>query len=120
MTYGICNLSAIALRKEDRHGSEMVSQLLYNETYTVLDKTQEWFLVQTHFDHYEGWIQAKQFCEISEEDLYTIKNKPTYLTNKPIAEIDGRLLSLGTPLFEPHPDAVEMPAEFHPDRKSVV
>ncbi len=47
MTYGICNLTAIALRKEDRHASEMVSQLLYNETYTVLDKAKEWVLIQT-------------------------------------------------------------------------
>ncbi len=115
MTYGICKLSAMALRKEDRHASEMVSQLLYNETYTVLDKTQEWLLVQTHFDHYEGWIQAKQFCRIGEEALYTAKNKPVYLTDKSIAEIDGKLLSLGTPLFEPHPDTVEMPSEFHPE-----
>ena len=47
MTYGICNLSAIAMRKEARHNSEMVSQLLYNETYIVLDKTKEWVLVRT-------------------------------------------------------------------------
>ena len=47
MTYGICNLSAIALRKEARHASEMVTQLLYNETYTVLDRTKEWILIRT-------------------------------------------------------------------------
>jgi hypothetical protein len=115
MTYGICNLSAIALRKEDRHGSEMVSQLLYNETYTVLDKTHEWVLVQTHFDHYEGWIQAKQYHGISEEDLYSIKRKTTYLTDKPFCTVDDKLLSMGTPLLAPHPDAVEMPSEFHPE-----
>lgn len=115
MTYGICKLSAIALRKEDRHTSEMVSQLLYNETYTVLDRTQEWLLVQTHFDHYEGWIQAKQFCEIGEEALFAMKNKTAYLINKAVSEHDGKLLTLSSPLFEPHPDAVEMPATFQPE-----
>ena len=115
MTYGICKLSAIALRKEDRHASEMVSQLLYNETYTVLDRTQEWLLVQTHFDHYEGWIQAKQFCEIGEEALFAMKNKTAYLINKAVSEHDGKLLTLSSPLFEPHPDAVEMPATFQPE-----
>ena len=74
MIYGICNLSAIAMRKESRHASEMVSQLLYNETYRVLDKTHEWVLVRkdngpsadlTSSSFYEGWIQSKQFCEIS-------------------------------------------------------
>ena len=115
MTYGICNLSAIALRKEDRHTSEIVSQLLYNETYTILDKGLEWFLVQTHFDHYEGWIQAKQFVEIGEEEYKALKGKKLYLTDKPIVEYKGKYLSLGTSLYEPHPDAIEMPSEFHPE-----
>ena len=115
MTYGICKLSAIALRKEGRHGSEMVSQLLYNETYTILDKTQEWVLVQTDFDHYEGWIQAKQLCEISEKELHALKAKRPYLINTPVVEYAGQFLTLGTPIFEPNPVAVEMPSEFHPE-----
>ena len=132
MTYGICNLSAIALRKEDRHGSEMVSQLLYNETYTVLDKSREWVLVQTqHISPstllndgpstgsgtclYQGWIQAKQFCEISDEDYITLKTKKPFLVNKPVVEYSGKFLTLGTPLYEPHPDAIEMPTEFRPE-----
>ena len=131
MTYGICKLSAIALRKEARHGSEMVSQLLYNETYRVLDRTQEWVLIQIRnggitlqndglstdsgICFYEGWIQAKQFCEISEEDFNALKTKQVYLINKPIAEYQGKILSLGSPLYEPHPDAIEMPTEFHPE-----
>ena len=124
MTYGICNLSAIALRKENRHGSEMVSQLLYNETYTILDSTKEWFLVQTCDGtstssgtcFYQGWIQAKQFFEISEDEFNALKGKKTYLINKPIVEYKGRFLTLGTPIHEPHPDAVEIPSEFHPEQ----
>ena len=115
MTYGICKLSAIALRKEARHSSEMVSQLLYNETYTILDKTHEWVLIQTDFDQYEGWIQAKQLMEISEEDYKALKSKKVYLTTKPIVEYNGQLLTMGTPLYEPHPDAIEMPSAFHPE-----
>ena len=115
MTYGICKLSAIALRKEARHGSEMVSQLLYNELYTVLDKTQEWVLIQTDLVRYQGWIQAKQYYEISEEEYKVLKSKKVYLTNKPIVEYNGQFLSMGTPLYESHPDAVEMPSEFHPE-----
>ena len=137
MTYGICNITAIALRKEDRHTSEMVSQLLYNETYTVLDKTQEWVLIRFEngpstpstlrqaqgseaeeagaFAYYQGWIQAKQLCEISEEEYNALKTKQVYLINKPIAKYKGKLMSLGTPLYEPHPDAVAMPTEFQPE-----
>ena len=128
MTYGICNLSAIPLREEARHGSEMVSQLLYNEPYMVLDRTQDWVLIRfengpspdLEMDsemsaYYQGWIQAKQFCEISEEEYNALKTKPVYLINKAIADYRGKILSLGTPLYEPHPDAVAMPTEFHPE-----
>ena len=130
MTYGICNLSAIALRKEPRHASEMVSQLLYDETYTVLDKTKEWVLVQTEYGfsapsttsetdsesyYYQGWIQGKQFCEISEEDYNALKAKRPFLINKPVVEYEGKILTLGTPLYELHPDAIEIPNEFHPE-----
>lgn len=122
-TYGICNLSVIPLRKEARHSSEMVSQLLYNETYRVLDRTQEWVLIQMEngsstgsgaSDYYEGWIQAKQFTEIHEEEYKALKSLKLYLTNKTIVEYRGLYLSMGTPLFEPYPDTVEMPTEFHP------
>ena len=131
MTYGICNLSAIALRKEARHASEMVSQLLYNETYTVLDKTKEWVLIRTEHSPatpstgsgtenlgaypYDGWIQAKQFHEIDEEEYNALKGKTPYFINQPVTEYKGLFLSIGTPLYEPHPDAVVMPSEFHPE-----
>lgn len=114
MKYGICKLSVTALRKEARHASEMVNQLLYNETYTVLDRTQEWVLIQTDFDQYEGWIQAKQFAEIGEEEYLALKTKKVYLTDKAITHIDGHYLSLGTPLYAPHRDTVEKPQRFVP------
>ena len=117
MTYGICNLSAIAMRKENRHPSEMVSQLLYNETYTALDSTKEWVLIQTEDGAYpyQGWIQEKQFYEIGEEEFNDLKTKTPYLINKPVVQYKGLFLTMGTPLYEPHPDAMLMPTEFHPD-----
>ena len=123
MTYGICNLTAIAMRKEARHASEMVSQLLYNETYTVLDTTKEWVLIQTEDGPstssgaypYQGWIQAKQFCEIGAEEFNALKDKTPYLINKPVVSHNGLLLTMGTPLYEPHPDAVLMPDVFQPE-----
>ena len=124
MNYGICKLPAIAMRKEARHASEMVSQLLYNETYLVLDKVQDWILIRMEngnradsetLGYYEGWIQAKQFTEIDEDEYNALKTKKLFLTSKPIIEYNGKLLSMGTMLYAPHPNAVEMPTEFHPE-----
>ena len=44
-----------------------------------------------------------------------LKAKRPFLIDKPIAEYEGKLLTFGTPLYEPYPDAIEMPTEFHPE-----
>lgn len=55
-TKGICHLSHIPLRGEPRSGAEMVTQLLYGESYTVLKEENEWFLIEMDYDRYQGWI----------------------------------------------------------------
>ena len=115
MEKGICTQSAIAIRKEHSHASEMVSQLLYNELYTKLDEVNGWTLIRTELDQYEGWIWAKQHHALSNEEFERLKASKCYLTNKPIVALDGKLLSIGTPLYDPHADAMEMPTAFNLD-----
>ena len=67
MDSGICHLTVIPMRAEPSHCSEMVSQLLYGETYRVLETANEWVRVETHHDSYSGWIQQKQYFSVSEE-----------------------------------------------------
>lgn len=69
MLYGICNLSIVPLRSEPSDASEMVSQLLFGEHFTVLEKTKKWSKIQIHFDEYEGYIDNKQYQEI-DKDLF--------------------------------------------------
>lgn len=69
MQFGICNLSIVPLRLEASNTSEMVSQVLFGEHFIVLEKQKDWSKIQLHFDTYEGYIDTKQFEEIS-EDLY--------------------------------------------------
>lgn len=114
MEKGISTQSAIAIRKEHSHASEMVSQLLYNELYTKLDEVNGWTLIRTEHDQYEGWIWSKQHHAIGDNEFERMKNTPLYLTNKPIVEYDGKLLSFGTPLYAPHADAAPIPAVFDP------
>lgn len=114
MNYGICNMAVMPLRSEESHASEMVSQLLFNEVYEVLEMKPEWIHIKTDLDQYEGWIQAKQHHALSEKEYNLLKNKRKYYTNKPIVEYEGKFLSLGTPLFVPYPDAVEAPTVFQP------
>lgn len=65
MFYGICNLSIVALRSEASEKSEMVSQLLFGEHFTILEKHKNWARIKISYDDYEGFIDNKQFEEIS-------------------------------------------------------
>ena len=114
MEYGICTQSAIAMRKENSHASEMVSQLLYNELYVKLDKKSEWILIRTELDQYEGWIPAKQHHPINENEFLQLKDSKLLIVNQPVANYKGRIVSFGTPLFEPAECAAEMPQAFQP------
>ncbi|MGB0890999.1 MAG: NlpC/P60 family protein [Flavobacteriaceae bacterium] len=69
MLYGICNLSIVPLRLEPTDTSEMVSQVLFGEHFKVLEKQKKWSRIRLQFDNYEGYIDNKQFEEIT-EDLY--------------------------------------------------
>ena len=67
MSVGICHLTVIPMRAEPSHCAEMVSQLLFGETYRVLEVADEWVRIETHHDSYEGWIQKKQYYGVSDE-----------------------------------------------------
>ena len=80
MHYGICNLSIIPLRIEPDDASEMVSQLLFGEHFKVLEIRKNWSKIRVAFDNYEGWIDNKQYEEISEENFVSIENSNSVLS----------------------------------------
>jgi cell wall-associated NlpC family hydrolase len=67
MKYGICNLSVVPLRIEPNDKSEMVSQVLFGEHFKVLEKSKEWRKIRLAYDNYEGWVDVKQYLEITKE-----------------------------------------------------
>jgi len=79
MNYGICNLSIIPLRIEPNDTSELVSQVLFGEHFKVLEMRKKWSKIRLAFDNYEGWVDNKQFEEITEEIFNNIQNSNTCL-----------------------------------------
>lgn len=61
--FGVVNQSLAALRKEPFKRSEMVSQLLFGETFEIIEKHREWLRIRQSFDDYEGWIDTK-LCKL--------------------------------------------------------
>jgi cell wall-associated NlpC family hydrolase len=63
MGKGICHLSQIPVRAEPRSGAEMVTQLLYGETYDILTQSEDWLRIKMDVDGYEGWISNASYFE---------------------------------------------------------
>ncbi len=81
MQYGICSLSIVPLRQEPTDKSELVSQLLYGDYFKVLEQRKSWSRIRLNFDKYEGWIDNKQYIEISHDDYDGLKNEPLKLSS---------------------------------------
>ena len=114
MRHGLCDLAVMPLRKEPSHTSEMVSQLLFNEVYEVLDEKPGWYLVKTEEDGYEGWIQGIQHHPITEEEETDFKGKQRFVTLQPVTDYQGRQLSIGTLLHESIEGTMPIPTSFSP------
>lgn len=81
MQFGISNLGIVPLRLEPTDKSEQVSQLLYGDFFKILEKRKAWSKIQLSFDNYEGWIDNKQYIEISKEDYNTLNGESLKLSS---------------------------------------
>jgi hypothetical protein len=110
MMFALCTLSVIPLRAEASDRSEIVSQVLFGEHFEIIEKNQQWSKVRLHFDHYEGWVDSKQYQVISKESYDKLSNDALIL-NADLVEYaftpDNQLtpLTLGASLsFLHHPE----------------
>lgn len=98
MEYGISQLAIIPLRAEASERSEMVSQLLFGETYQITEWQEKWVKVITAYDEYEGWISRVQANLLNYEDYLTMQTSAPVLTVQPVTlankQTDNSLLLL--------------------------
>ncbi|ALJ04219.1 hydrolase Nlp/P60 [Pseudalgibacter alginicilyticus] len=74
MQYGICNLSIAPLRFEASDSSELVSQVLYGDHFKILEQRKSWSKIRLAFDKYEGWIDNKQYLEITADQYSNLQD----------------------------------------------
>ncbi|MES2515983.1 MAG: C40 family peptidase [Bacteroidota bacterium] len=74
MNFGICSLSVVPCRKDPASTSEMVTQLLFGETYTVVEDREDWIQITTNYDHYPCWISAKQHTRLRDADFKSLQS----------------------------------------------
>lgn len=82
MKHGFCHLSQVAVRIHPSHQAEMVNQLLFGETYEILDSVNNWKLIRGSFDQYEGFIEEKQVLLLDDEEWKRLLGEKVYFTSE--------------------------------------
>lgn len=59
MDTGIISKSLAAVRKEPSETSEMVNQMLFGETFEIVENYKGWLRIIGHFDGYYGWLDSR-------------------------------------------------------------
>ena len=67
---GICFQAFIPMRRDPDERSEMISQVLYGESFTILENRNilNYSLIHLDHDDYEGWIDSKCISSLTEND----------------------------------------------------
>jgi hypothetical protein len=67
--YGFCHAPVCAVRKTTSDTSEMVTQLVFGETFEVLSQENHWIKIQSLSDGYEGFVDRTHLIGLSEKEV---------------------------------------------------
>lgn len=70
---GISLYSVIPVRAEAREGAEQNTQILFGETFDILEEQPRWLRVRLHLDGQEGWVDAKMATPMSPAEFKTYR-----------------------------------------------
>jgi gamma-D-glutamyl-L-lysine dipeptidyl-peptidase len=98
-TFGVSRLSIVPVRSEPADRAEQVTQILFGDHYEVIEDARErtWLKIRVHADQYEGWIDAKQHHQVSQEHFEYLNRAELKITT----EITSTILYNRNPLTIP-------------------
>lgn len=109
MKYAICLQPYIPMRANPSESSEMVSQLLFGDTFRVDQEEPRWFHIIRDCDDYEGWVDWKTCTLISKAEYneYVAQTPEALLLRQPYNPVNetfdghsgGAHLSWGSRIF---------------------
>jgi gamma-D-glutamyl-L-lysine dipeptidyl-peptidase len=82
----ICPLAQVPVRLEPSDRSEMVTQILFGETYNIIEEKGNWLHIRMHHYDYEGWIDRKQSMLVTDDFIQKIKNGSNHIITDKTAE----------------------------------
>jgi len=81
--FGICLLAVVPLRANPLHASEMISQLIFGDTFEIIEQQDSWIKIKTNYDDYEAWVDEKQIADIDQIIVKKLSLETQFLTKNP-------------------------------------
>lgn len=66
---GYCSVAISPIRQSSSDTSEMVTQLLFGEVVTIIDRQDKWWKIQSYSDNYIGWCDPKQISLLTKKEV---------------------------------------------------
>ena len=87
MKQSICTYGFIPVRSEPAESAQLETQILFGETFDLLEHTPGWVRIKGHFDGYEGWVDEKLVEKLDDLDVEQWRNGSGIVVNKPFVEV---------------------------------
>ncbi len=87
---GICYQAYIPMRKEPDETSEMVNQVLFGESFSILEelKPVNQSLIRLHHDNYDGWVNSNGIYKLSDIDWESLNKLPFRVSHEIISQVE--------------------------------
>lgn len=102
MAQSICSYGFIPVRSEPAESACLETQVLFGETFEVLERQPKWCRIRCHYDDYEGWIDDNLVGQFDDQEVGEWRQSEGLIVNKPFINIlredDGtmQMLSAGS------------------------
>jgi len=87
MAQSICTYGFIPVRTEPAESAQLETQILFGESFELLEHKAGWQKVKCHYDGYEGWIDEKLVEKLGDRDVNQWNNAPGFIVNKPYIKV---------------------------------
>ena len=77
MDFGLCEIAFIPIRQGLSDKSEMLSQVVFGETFEILINRGDWIRIKLYSDAYEGWITKDSVSLINESEFINLQMNNT-------------------------------------------
>ncbi|MDI3521181.1 MAG: gamma-D-glutamyl-L-lysine dipeptidyl-peptidase [Anaerophaga sp.] len=87
MPRSICTYGFIPVRSEPSESSRLETQILFGESFDILERRNKWAYVRLRYDGYEGWIDDKLIEKLDDRDVELWEKSEGFIVKRPFVKV---------------------------------